>query len=130
MPNNLSRPPVNRMHSTPGEIHPLTGAKALSDYIRVEHGREGVRRFLEVLQPLVPRDFIVQLAERVCEPIPPPLPPPPVCGPPPPIVPECDVKKPSGPNPEELMMLMQLMNKGKDGGIDPKLIAKLLQKKD
>lgn len=122
MTNTSNRPPVNRQNPPPGEIHPLTAAAVLANFVRVEHGREGVRRFLKAISPLVPHEFLAQLADAVGESVPAPAPPPP-------IVAERDEKKPAGPNPEELLLLMQALGGGgSGGGLDPKLLMKLMQK--
>lgn len=46
------------------EVRPLAAAERLCEFIRSEHGRAGVTRFLAALAPFVPRDFLEQLARH------------------------------------------------------------------
>lgn len=118
----MQGPPPNCGAQFTGGGRPLSAASALADFIRIEHGRDGVRRYLAALNPLLPREFLVELCSVLGE-----SPPPPYA---PPIPVERDEKRPSGPNPQELMLLMQALNGSKEGGgLDPKLLLKLMQQK-
>ncbi len=52
-------------------ILPLREATALGEFIRIEHGAEGVRRFICLLDGLVPRIFLEQLCIQLCIDVPP-----------------------------------------------------------
>lgn len=98
------------------ELRPLAGAERLCALIRGEHGRAGVARFMGALAPFVPRDFLMQLAERCgvdC---------PPAAGLPPQRPPEKPRENPAI-KPEQLL---KLMNMGGGGGLDPAALLKLM----
>ena len=108
----------------PGGAKPLAEAVRLSEYIRYELGREGVRQFLSALCPLVPRDFLCEIAESVGEAV--PDPPPKKSDPPAEDRPRA---RSPGMGMEEMMLLMQAMQGSKgEGGLDPRLLMKLLGK--
>ena len=50
---------------------PLAAAERLCEFIRSEHGRAGVGRFMGALAPFVPRDFLEQLARHTGVNVPP-----------------------------------------------------------
>lgn len=111
----------------PGGAKPLVEAVRLAEYIRYELGREGVRQFLLALCPLIPRDFLSEIADALGEAIPDPPPAKPEAQPPEP--PPKQPQKPAGMGAEELMLLMQAMQGGRgNGGLDPRILMKLLGK--
>lgn len=112
---------------------PLIAAVTLGEFIRSEHGREGVHRYVQVLAALVPHGLIVQVAKRLNTEVPPPLPPLPVDDPPSPSPPPKRENKSAGNlSPEQLIKLMQNMGKGTGGngtggGLDPAMLISLLK---
>jgi len=119
MPNEPHNP-GSRNPQQPGseKILPLVReAVAVGEFIRQEHGRDGVRRYAVAMAPFLPRPTIEQIAdflgvER------PPLPQP---------------KRPradAGLSPDKLLPLIQAMSGGKDKGpgMDPATLMKLFQK--
>ena len=103
-------------------VSPLAAAFSLGEFIRAEHGTAGLKRFLLSLNPLLPYDMIQQLAAKYAMPAPP--------KPPEPVIPQTVEKqeKPAGMSPEQLMLLMNALNGGQSGGLDPALLMKLMQK--
>lgn len=119
-PPNNTRPPQQQAN-----LQPIGSAAMLGEFIRTEHGREGVRRYLAAINPLVPHDILERIAAQLGEPAPPELRPPqpqptPIEHDPPP--------KKNNMSPEQMLMFMQALNGG-DGGVDPKILMQLLQKK-
>lgn len=121
-PPNNPRPPQQQAN-----LQPIGAAAMLGEFIRTEHGREGVRRYLAAINPLVPHDILERIAAQLGENAPPEIRPPqpqqqatPIEHDPPP--------KKNNMSPEQMLILMQAMNGG-DGGIDPKILMQLLQKK-
>ncbi len=101
---------------------PLLSAASLGEFVRAEHGREGVYGYVAALQPFVPRAFIERLAMQLQVEIPPerlsePAPAPPV--------------KNAAPamKPDQLMKLLQMMRGGEGGKPDPATLMSLLGKK-
>lgn len=106
-------------------VRPLAAAERLCEFIRSEHGRAGVGRFLAALAPFVPRDFLEQLARHTGASVPPPREaphgerPPHGEGPHPP--------QNQGMKPEQLLKLLNMTgNGGNGGGMDPATLIKLM----
>ena len=104
---------------------PLLSAASLGEFVRAEHGREGVRRYVAALAPFVPRVFTERLAMQLQVETPPERPPEPAPAPPPPP------RESAAPamKPEQLMKLMQMMRGGEGGKPDPAALMGLLGKK-
>ena len=102
-------------------FEPLISAASLGEFVRSEHGREGVRRYVAALQPFVPRGFLERLAMQLQVEAPSERPPEPA------EKPEKRAAAPAGMQPEQLMKLLQMMNKG-GGKPDPAALLGMLGK--
>lgn len=101
---------------TQQRLSPLQAAVALGEHVRTEHGRDGVQRFIAALSPLLPDEVLQPAAQQLG------------------VNPPARGKEPSkkqqqrsGPDMEQMLRLMQALQKGKDG-LDPKLLMQLMQK--
>lgn len=89
---------------------PLSCAVLLGEAVRDEHGRAGVEAYVSALSPLLPREFIDQLAYRLNVPVPKPAP---VCPPPPPPPQKPPMQMPDM---EKLIQMMRLFEQLKPKG--------------
>ena len=115
-----------------GGISALQAAVTLGETVRAEHGREGVKMYVGMLSPLIPRVLLEQTARSLGMEPPPPEPPrqpEPQLPPPPPREEPRREKGPAmgGMKPEQLLKLMQGMKKGEGGGLDPMLLLNLMK---
>ena len=100
----------------------LNAAADLGGFVRAEHGREGVKRYVSALLPFVPYSMIESLSRALDVPTP-------SQGVERPVRVEED-KPPAKPamSPEQMLALMQALGGGQKGGggLDPKLLLQLL----
>lgn len=123
-PGVLPKQSISQSAEPVEAVRPLAAAERLCEFIRSEHGRAGVGRFLGALAPFVPRDFLEQLARHTGVQAPPARETPQAERPPhtePPHPPQSQ-----GMKPEQLLRLMQMTGNGGGGGMDPATLIKLM----
>jgi len=115
------RPPTG---GEPTGVQMVREAAALAEFVRLEHGRDGVRRYVAALAEFLPRAVVVQLSDLLNVETPPERPPAP-----PPEPPRRPCRDPGIP-PEKLIPLLQSLAGGKEHPIDPMMLMTLLNKQD
>lgn len=120
MPIDQNRQPNTRSQNPQPVSQHIAAGATLGELVRIQYGREGVKRYLVAINPLIPYDALTRIADLLGEAAPP----------------ECVLEqarpkpeeKPKSPamNPEQMLLLMQALGGG-EGGLDPKLLLKLLQ---
>ena len=123
MPNAAGGNPPNQNGGAegPAKGDPIPAAFALGEFIRGEHGREGVRMYVQALSGLLPEEHLLQLSQKLNTAPPKPRP----------IQKERDVepKRSGGMSPEQVLKLMQAMKKTESGkGIDPSILMSFMKK--
>jgi len=98
-----------------GRISPLQAVVALGECVRSERGRVGVKALLDALSAHLDGELLCRAAEQLEVD-------------PPSVKPQKEhVAK--GMDMEKMLSLMQLMQNGKGGGLDPKLLMQLMQQR-
>lgn len=119
MPGKLPQSGDWQNDPTQQRYSPLQAVVALGEHVRSEHGRAGAQRLVAALSPLLEEDLLRQASQQLGVP-PPAYAPAPVSSPSPP--------KKGGPDMEQMLGMMQALQGGK-GGLDPKILMQLMQKK-